>query len=202
MRENEEREGARVSSERGKGATEGHKFEGKGHLLESSRHGGRRLDKVTTSFLVTNFPDDVSNTDLWKLFINFEIVGEVFIPKKLDKWGRRFAFVKFWEVHQVVELEENLKDVWCGDWKLKVNRARFEREEKEALERTHSRRKWVDHKKVELGTTFRGALLGDERHGKDSDRSSEVLAMDILPKQELLDELERCFVGRLVCHVD
>jgi len=64
---------------------------------------------VTTSFLVTNFPDDVSNTDLWKLFINFERVGEVFIPKKLDKWGRRFAFVKFWEVHQVVELEENLE---------------------------------------------------------------------------------------------
>ncbi|MCI42544.1 endonuclease/exonuclease/phosphatase family protein, partial [Trifolium medium] len=54
-----------------------------------------KLDKVTTSFFVTNFPDDATSDDLWKLFLKFGKVGEVYIPKKLDKRGRRFGFVKF-----------------------------------------------------------------------------------------------------------
>jgi len=65
--------------------------------------------------------------DMWKLFSKFGKVGEVFIPKKLDKWGRRFAFVKFREVSWVEDLEESLKEVWWGECRLKVNKALFGR---------------------------------------------------------------------------
>jgi RNA recognition motif-containing protein len=84
----------------------------KGPNEVQQRRGGRHLDQVTTSFFVSKFPEEVSNTDLWKLFIPFGRVGEVFIPKKLDKWGQRFAFVKFWEVRNAEELEAELQDVW------------------------------------------------------------------------------------------
>ncbi|MCI42072.1 RNA recognition motif, partial [Trifolium medium] len=69
----------------------------------SERRGGfiHNLDKVTTSFFVTNFPDDASTEDLWKLFVKYGRVGEVYIPKKLDIRGRRFGFVKFKEVKEV-----------------------------------------------------------------------------------------------------
>ena len=41
-------------------------------------------------------------------------MGEVYIPLKKDKWGRKFDFVKFKEVVNVEELEGRLGDVWCG----------------------------------------------------------------------------------------
>jgi RNA recognition motif-containing protein len=88
------------------------------------------LDQITTSFFITNLPDDASIGDLWKTFREFGRVGEVYIPKKLDRRGRRFGFVKFKEVEDVEALGDRLKDVWIGPYKLWVNRSRFERSER------------------------------------------------------------------------
>jgi len=86
------------------------------------------LDSTTTSFFFTNFPKEAKYSDLWRLFACFGFVGEVFIPNKLDKWGRKFGFVKFKEVKDVVDLERRLEVVWLWDTRLKVNIARFGRE--------------------------------------------------------------------------
>jgi RNA recognition motif-containing protein len=85
-------------------------------------HGGRyreqrygfvhHLDRTTTSFYFTNFPVDVKVMDLWGLFSKFGRVGEVYIPKKLDKNGNKFGFVKFKEVKDALELEGRMGDVW------------------------------------------------------------------------------------------
>ncbi|KAK2449425.1 SC35 splicing factor [Trifolium repens] len=64
------------------------------------------LDQITTSFFITNLPDDAFTGDLWKTFREFGRVGEVYIPKKLDRRGRRFTFVKFKEVEDVEALSE------------------------------------------------------------------------------------------------
>jgi RNA recognition motif-containing protein len=48
----------------------------------------------------------------------------VFIPKKVDKWGRKFGFVKFKEVKEVEVMSEKLEDVWWDSYKLRINRAR------------------------------------------------------------------------------
>ncbi|MCI59636.1 RNA recognition motif, partial [Trifolium medium] len=59
--------------------------------------------------------------DLWKKFARFGRVGEVYIPSKLDKRGNKFGFVKFKEVKNIVELCVQLQEIWCGNFKLRVN---------------------------------------------------------------------------------
>lgn len=126
----------------------------------------------------------------------------MFIPKKCDKWGRWFAFVKFMEVDRVEELEECLKDVWWGDVKLKVNKARFEREEKVVLNQSQHRREEVVQKKVEAGLSYSGVVLGERRPEKVGGESPVLPVLEILPAEDLLSELESCFVGRLFQHLE
>lgn len=59
------------------------------------RGGFCHLDNSLSSFFFTKISKKAKTADLRKLFLSFGEVGEVFIPKKLDKWGNRFGFVKF-----------------------------------------------------------------------------------------------------------
>jgi hypothetical protein len=52
----------------------------------------------------------------------------MYTPKKVDRWGRRFGFVKFKEVQNVEVLCKKLKDVWCGTFKVRVNLSRYGRD--------------------------------------------------------------------------
>ncbi|GJW72579.1 RNA-directed DNA polymerase, eukaryota [Tanacetum coccineum] len=51
--------------------------------------------KISHSIYVTNFPDSVNSRDLWKECSVYGTVVDVFIPTKLSKVGKRFAFVRF-----------------------------------------------------------------------------------------------------------
>jgi hypothetical protein len=42
--------------------------------------------------------------ELWQKFWSFGGMGEVFNPKRVDKQGRHFGFVKFRDVRDDVEL--------------------------------------------------------------------------------------------------
>ncbi|MCI28503.1 RNA-binding protein 25-like, partial [Trifolium medium] len=88
-----------------------------------------KLDQETTSFFFTNFPEDVNVMDLWAKFARYGRIGEVYIPKKLDKQGRRFGFVKFREVRDARAMLARLGDIWLGTFKLRVNLPRFGRED-------------------------------------------------------------------------
>jgi hypothetical protein len=120
------------------------------------------LDKVTTPFFITNFPDDVTTGDLWDLYRKYGRVGEVYLPKKLDKRGRWFGFVKFKEVEDVNALCESLKNVWLGSFKLWVNRSRFGRSDNADANTSQAQSQRFD---PNLGVTtpgrsFRSALAG------------------------------------------
>ncbi|MCI19946.1 endonuclease/exonuclease/phosphatase family protein, partial [Trifolium medium] len=131
MREKEEREGEL------------------GHERERRKHGSsyaHRMDQISTSFFVTNFPEDLGWGDLWKLFARYGSVIDVFIPKKVDKWGRKFAFVKFKEVRDLEELSRKLEDVWSGNFKLRVNRARFRKGDNKAANKSSQEE---NHRKTE-----------------------------------------------------
>jgi hypothetical protein len=56
----------------------------KGKSIDFLQH----LDNTTTSFFFTNFPEDALSEELWRLFLKFGRVWEVYIPKKVDKRGR------------------------------------------------------------------------------------------------------------------
>lgn len=62
---------------------------------------------------------------MWQEFQRWGKVREVFIPRKRDKSGRRFGFVRFLDVPEPGRLERKLDQIVIGDLKLFVNRPRF-----------------------------------------------------------------------------
>jgi hypothetical protein len=154
------------------------------------------LDKVTTSFFITNFPNDATTGDLWKLFLSYARVGEVYIPKKLDKRGRRFGFVKFKEVQEVEVLANSLKDVWLGSFKLWINRSRFARSEsKEGMSPKAPQRSLLEPTQAKPGRSFRSVLVGGS-----SMSVSRVIKVPV--NEALCKELKGSMVGLLAREKD
>jgi RNA recognition motif-containing protein len=150
------------------------------------------LDKITTSFFITNFPDDATTGDLWKLFLKFGKVGEVYVPKKLDKRGRRFGFVKFKDVGDVEVLSEKLRDVWIGSFKLWVNRSRFGRDDsKEVMVHNSAMQQTgVNGRDNSSGKSFRNVLL----KGRSL---TEPAVLKVPVNEALCKELQGSVVGIL-----
>ncbi|GJY49343.1 RNA-directed DNA polymerase, eukaryota [Tanacetum coccineum] len=86
-----------------------------------------QTSKISKSVFISNFPDDCSSRDLWKVCNGYGTVVDVFIPNKRSKAGKRFAFVRFINVLNLDRLIENLKTIWIGRFHLSANTARFER---------------------------------------------------------------------------
>jgi hypothetical protein len=154
------------------------------------------LDQVTTSFFITNFPAEATTGDLWKLFQNYGRVGEVYIPKKLDKRGRRFGFVKFKEVEDAEMLSDQLRDVWCGSFKLWVNLSRFRRSDRdEASQQTIPNRSDVQLEDSRSGKSFKTALVGRAP-------SMVLKTLHVPVNEELCKELRGSVVGLLAREKD
>lgn len=79
------------------------------------------------SFYFTNFPSSLGVEDLWRVFMGWGKVVDVFIPKKKNKEGKSFGFVRFKGVAYPLELEKRLDQLWIGSYKMKVNSNRFVR---------------------------------------------------------------------------
>jgi RNA recognition motif-containing protein len=152
MREKEEREGERQKEKGGKGYA-------------------NKVDKISTSFFFTNFPEDLGWGDLWKLFSKYGSVCDVFIPKKMDKWERKFGFVKFKETkdYEVEALCNKLVDVWWDTFKLRINNARFDKwEEKGGNEAGQTQSKRAPPGSVRAVSddmSFKSLLVGEENSG-------------------------------------
>jgi hypothetical protein len=123
-------------------------------------------------------------------------VREVYIPKKLDKRGCRFGFVKFLEVKDVDELCDNLQEVWLGSFKLFVNRPRFNRSEKVSVDSENAQVKGDDVGVLapKSGKSFKTALLAP--HAGNS-RSRNQLLIKASANVSFLKELKGSFVATL-----
>ncbi|KAK7389172.1 hypothetical protein VNO78_24007 [Psophocarpus tetragonolobus] len=66
---------------------------------------------------------------MWNIFSRWGKVSDVFIPVKVNKFGKRFGFVTFDLVRDVYALEAKLDSIWIGTFKLWVNVRRFRRDE-------------------------------------------------------------------------
>ncbi|GAU32818.1 hypothetical protein TSUD_208860 [Trifolium subterraneum] len=161
----------------------------------------QKLDKETTSFFISNLPDDATTEDLWMLFLRYGRVVEVYIPKKLDKRGGRFGFVKFKEIKEVEALTVSMKEVWLGSFKLRVNLARFGRAEiKEGY--LVSKPGLVSTAPVVLpssGVSFKAALVGARYGGSSSD---EEMTFMVPANKVFLTELKGSLVGTLAYEQD
>ncbi|WJX71605.1 hypothetical protein P8452_55583 [Trifolium repens] len=106
---------------------------GKHGFGNSNKHpevvGYRNQIERTTSFFITNFPEESTAEDLWNIFRHYWKVGEVFIPNKLDKGGKRFGFARFEDVEDKQKLLHKLEETWIGTYKLRANLPKFRRGE-------------------------------------------------------------------------
>ncbi|GKE74751.1 RNA-directed DNA polymerase, eukaryota [Tanacetum coccineum] len=89
-----------------------------------------QTQKISKSVFVTNFPEDSTARDLWKVCSDYGTVVDVFIPFKRSKSGKRFAFVRFIKVINLERLVSNLCTTWIGRYHLHANYVRFERPQK------------------------------------------------------------------------
>nr|GEW63577.1 zinc finger, CCHC-type [Tanacetum cinerariifolium] len=59
---------------------------------------------ISKSIFVTNFPDNTTSSDLWKICQTYDVVVDVYIPNRRSKVGKHFAFVRFIKVTNVERL--------------------------------------------------------------------------------------------------
>jgi len=83
------------------------------------------MNRGGTPFFFSNFPFDLKETDLWKIFRRWGRVSDVFISRRLNIKKQRFGFVRFQGVQNIRELENQLNTIWIGSWKLYANRPKY-----------------------------------------------------------------------------
>ncbi|KAJ0752884.1 putative RNA recognition motif domain, nucleotide-binding alpha-beta plait domain superfamily [Helianthus annuus] len=86
---------------------------------------GCRAGDVITKFFVSNLLEGCTPWELRKGLEGFGAISGTYVAKKRDKEGCRFGFVSFANVSNRAELERSLKGVKLGDFKLKINIAKF-----------------------------------------------------------------------------
>jgi len=72
------------------------------------------ISNNSTTFFFSNFPGDYGEKDMLKIFQRWARVKDVFISRRLNKWGRRFGFVSLFDVKNVAKLEKELDQIYIG----------------------------------------------------------------------------------------
>jgi hypothetical protein len=176
--------------------------------VEKSHHRGyiHNVDKSSISFFVTNLPDECNMGDLWKVFGKYGRLGDVYIPNKVDKRGKRFAFVKFRVERDSEELEGRMEDVWLGTYNLRINRSRFERRDHERKQEEAPVSQKPEKKgegSSDANRTFKHALLDAPARQVENELQLEgrnVLNVEV--DRNVLKDLQMSFVGRLAVNVE
>jgi len=79
------------------------------------------------TFFFSNFPNGFGEKDMLKIFQRWARVQDVFISRRLNKWGKRFGFVRLFDVKNVGKLERELDQIYIGSRKLFVNILKYHR---------------------------------------------------------------------------
>ncbi|GKV32831.1 hypothetical protein SLEP1_g41401 [Rubroshorea leprosula] len=82
---------------------------------QKQRIGGtydRGLYKQATPYFFTNFPDEWCYADMWRTFLKFGRVFDIYCPNRKSRNGGRFGFVRFLDVKDKRELERQLDQIW------------------------------------------------------------------------------------------
>nr|GEW86515.1 ribonuclease H-like domain-containing protein [Tanacetum cinerariifolium] len=90
----------------------------------------KEVEKIASSFYITNFPDYVDAKRLWVECQSYERIMDAFIANKRSKSGKRFGFVRFLGVKNEEQLARSLASIWIGSYHIFAFVARFNRQEK------------------------------------------------------------------------
>jgi len=103
-------------------------------------------------------------------------------------------------VGEVEASEASMQDVWWGGLKIKVNVARFGKEEvavsgKAGKEIPGKPRLDTGKSKVEEGVSFREMVMKNARPILELRKEAVKPVLDIVPSEEVLEDLKLCFMG-------
>ncbi|KAJ9567980.1 hypothetical protein OSB04_003946 [Centaurea solstitialis] len=170
--------------------------------------GSDNLKNKAWTFFFSNFPENESDKSMWKTFECLGVVVDLYIAKKLNRWGKRFGFVRFIRVNDWRSLERALNGIWIGSHKLLVNLAKFNRSKprrfigersKDCLNAPKSSPKVCDtnatNQKVSYADVVKGSRK-DETQSEFSGRKREA-KLEIIPLQDTLSKLESSLIGEL-----
>nr|GEU73259.1 mitochondrial substrate carrier family protein C [Tanacetum cinerariifolium] len=96
--------------------------------VRSKNSNASLLERLSCNIFITIFRAKLTGKELWNTCSQYVTVLDVFIPKKLSKQGKPFAFARFNKVTDVDSLINNLRSVWLGNFRVYANVARFNRE--------------------------------------------------------------------------
>jgi len=69
---------------------------------------------VDISFFFINFPDHFFKREMWKVFLRWGRVLDVFISRKLNSRNQMFGFVRFQDVADASALKRKLDAIWIS----------------------------------------------------------------------------------------
>jgi len=98
-----------------------------GNRGHAKRAGGQGGANDFSLFFFSNFPHGLGEKDMIKVFQKWARVKDVFISRRLNKWRRRFGFVRFFGVRDERSLERDLDQIYIGSRKLYVNIPKYRR---------------------------------------------------------------------------
>ncbi|GLT40914.1 hypothetical protein SLA2020_150110 [Shorea laevis] len=79
-----------------------------------------KLLSQTKTFFFYNFPENCEEKELWYSFQKYGKVLDVYVPKKHDKWGKRYGFLRMLGVQNEDQMVRRLNEIWFSSYKLRV----------------------------------------------------------------------------------
>ncbi|XP_058758209.1 uncharacterized protein LOC131631431 [Vicia villosa] len=86
-----------------------------------------RRSKETTTFFVTEFPEECGAKELYAIFKDYGEIDEVIIPPRRDRRGKKFGFARFFNVTDTKMMAIRLDNIIIGSRKIHTNLPRFSR---------------------------------------------------------------------------
>lgn len=72
-----------------------------------------------------NIPPNCNARFIWRIASKFAKVLDVFVPKKLSKYGKRFPFIRVESLSIMFNLIKILNFLWIGFYKLRATKSHF-----------------------------------------------------------------------------
>ncbi|GJR37777.1 RNA-directed DNA polymerase, eukaryota [Tanacetum coccineum] len=85
------------------------------------------VEKVSSSFYVSNFLDSIDSKGLWNAFSPYGGIVDAYIPHKRSKGGKHFGFIRFVRVADDNDFVRSLSNIWIGSFHMYINVSRFQR---------------------------------------------------------------------------
>lgn len=122
------------------------------------------LDKVASSFYVTNFPESINAKDLWNTFVSHGRLVDAFIANKRSKGGKRFGFIRFMGVIDTTDFVRSLSNIWIGSFHVYVDVAKYQRSNSNRPDLTNNNvNNGVENRKPKTTTPINTTLPNDKQ---------------------------------------